>query len=281
MSLEVRRPGPTVRHRVVEVNGPDVTRRRDTLVTEEPLEIRAEWPGQPPRRISVTMRTPGHDFELSAGYLAGEGVLDGVDLVSVTYCTDVTLRLEEQYNVVTATLAGPPARLPERAATMTAACGVCGTASLDDVYSPDLPPLTPTSTLRTSTVLAMPELLRDRQSIFGTTGGLHAAGVFTADGDRLIVREDVGRHNAVDKVVGARRLGEVTFGSEHVLCVSGRLGFDIVAKVAAARIGAVVAVGAPTSLAVRLAEQAGVTLVGFTRGERLVAYTHTDRIEVG
>lgn len=281
MSPQSRRPGPTVRHRVVEVNGTQKVARRDTLVTEEPLEIRVEWPGQQARRLSVTMRTPGADFELAAGYLAGEGVLNGPRLVSVTYCTDEGLTDEEQYNVVTATLDGPPARLPERATTMTAACGVCGTSTLEDVYAPDASPVTVSGGLDTSMLLALPDRLREEQSIFGRTGGLHAAGVFTAEGASVAVREDIGRHNAVDKVVGARALGEVEFDSSHVLCVSGRLGFDIAAKAVQARVAGIVAVGAPSSLAVRLAEQAGVTVCGFTRGERLVAYTHTDRLDQG
>lgn len=274
------RPGPTTRRGVVEVRGGQASSRPDSVITEEPLEIRLAWPGHPASRVSVTMRTPGADFELAAGYLVGDGVLGpGQRPRQVAYCLDRALSREQQYNVVTVDLADPPARHPStRAATMTSACGVCGTESLDDVFSPSAPPLALDGGVAWDVVAGLPDRLRSRQRLFDKTGSLHAAGVFDFAGELVAAREDIGRHNAVDKVVGARQLGTVDFGADAVLCVSGRVGFDIMAKAAAARLAMVVAVGGPSSLAVQLADRAGITVVGFARGDRFVVYTHPGRV---
>lgn len=280
------RPGPSVRARVHEHREGRVVRRSDRLATEEPLEIRCAWPGAPAFRVSVTMRTPGSDFELAAGFLFGEGTLSGHDALSrVAYCTDRSLPVGQEHNVVTVSLRSAPGRAPaaryDGPTAGSSACGVCGSQSIDDVLAltevrapaPEHP-LVPADVLH-----ALPERLRAAQRVFDSTGGLHAAGLFTAAGDPLVVREDIGRHNAVDKVVGARLLaGEPT--AVPVLVVSGRIGFEIVQKAVAARIGLLAAVGAPSSLAVDLAARAGLGLVGFLRDNRFVTYASADRIGV-
>ncbi len=280
----VRRPGPSVRVRVHEVNDAGEHDREDRLATEEPLEVRLAWPEHDAERVSVTMRTPGHDFELAAGLLHAEGVLVPHHLDQVAYCTDVRLTPEEEFNVVTVTLDAPPARLPAtRPGTVTSvasACGVCGAESVADVVAmtevrtPAPPVLVPRDVLA-----GLPESLRSKQRVFDSTGGLHAAGLFDERGELLVLREDIGRHNAVDKVVGSRILTGQTPGGP-VLCVSGRIGFEIVQKAVAAGIGLVAAIGAPSSLAVRLAEEAELGLVGFLRRDRFVVYTGSDRVGV-
>lgn len=283
-----RRPGPTRRVRVREHRaGSAALEREDRLVTEEPLEVRCSWPGTPPRRVGVTMRTPGHDFELAAGFLLAEGVFTVADDVrTVAYCTDRTLPPDQEFNVVTVTLGKPPRRLPgtryDGVAAATSACGVCGAQSIDDVLG--LVHVTSTHRwdgLRVApdVVRALPSRLRESQTLFEATGGLHAAGLFDAAGSLLVAREDVGRHNAVDKVVGAQVLGGRS-PAAPLLAVSGRVGFEVVQKAAAAGVGVIVAVGAPSSLAVELATTAGVCVVGFTRAERFVTYSVPDRVGV-
>ncbi|WP_139983479.1 formate dehydrogenase accessory sulfurtransferase FdhD [Nocardioides litoris] len=266
--MKERRPGPSVRVRVTEGD----RTREDRVVTEEPLEIRLQWPGAPARRVWVTMRTPGHDFELAAGWVRHEGLAPRVH--GVAYCTDETLAPDQEFNVLTVTLDGPPASLPHQHEAQSAgssACGVCGRDSVDDALATTGRPWT--GDLPTEEVVrGLPGLLRERQKVFDRTGGVHAAGLATATGDLLVVREDVGRHNAVDKVTGARMLaGEPEAGA--ALVVSGRAGFELVQKAVAAGTGALVAVGAPTSLAVDLARRAGLVLYGFTSADRAVRYT--------
>jgi FdhD protein len=233
------------------------------------------------------MRTPGHDFELATGFLYAEGVLGGPgDLHRVAYCTDVSLSPEQELNVVTVDLARSPRTMPaERYAGTSAAssaCGVCGTESIDDVLT--LLDTRPEDGARhprvePAVVHALPERLRAAQRVFDSTGGLHAAGLFDAAGTPLVVREDIGRHNAVDKVVGARLLaGRPT--AVPVLAVSGRIGFEIVQKAVAAGVGVLAAVGAPSSLAVELARRAGLCTIGFVGPERFVTYTVPERLGV-
>ncbi len=245
----------------------------DRVVTEEPLEIRVGWPGAAAQRLGVTMRTPGHDFELAAGWLVHEGVTRPDDLRGVRYCTDTELSDLEEFNVVTVDLAAPPLRLPA-ARLVSSACGVCGSDTVQDVLA--RAPRPREVRLDLDTVLALPDRLREQQPGFDRTGGVHAAGLFETDGTPVVVREDVGRHNAVDKVVGARLLTGSALAP--VLVLSGRIGFELVQKAVVSGIGAVVAVGAPTSLAVSLAEQAGLLLVGFTRGGRCVVHSGADRL---
>ncbi|MGH3465905.1 MAG: formate dehydrogenase accessory sulfurtransferase FdhD [Kribbellaceae bacterium] len=270
--------GPTTRTRVEVLDGDKVSRREDALATEEPMELRLAWPGRRAEPLAVTMRTPGSDFELAAGFCHAEGLvgLDGLD--TVAYCTDAVLTLEQRYNTVTVTLAGPPPRDPApRYGVTSAACGVCGQQSLDELVERDYPPVDESLTVDVDLVRRLPDLLREAQPAFSRTGGLHAAGLFDAAGTAAVVREDIGRHNAVDKAVGWTLLnGRSRAGL--ALVVSGRAGYEIVQKAVAAGVGLVVAVGAPSSLAVDLARRFEVTVAGFVRGERCVVYNRPDRI---
>jgi FdhD protein len=252
--------------------------RPDTVAVEEPLEIRL---GDAP--LTTTMRTPGDDFDLAIGHLLTEGLLHGADEVArLMHCTDVDADGSPTYNVVEVTLAPGvvlhrPAR--ERTESMTSACGVCGSASIEAVrttsrYAVAQDPLV----LSPDVVAGLPEALRARQPVFERTGGLHAAGLATASGELLLVREDVGRHNAVDKLVGATARERALPLPGTVLVVSARASFEIVQKASVAGIPAVVAVGAPTSLAVDLAQECGITLVAFTRPPRFSVYARADRI---
>ncbi|GAA3543086.1 formate dehydrogenase accessory sulfurtransferase FdhD [Kribbella ginsengisoli] len=270
--------GPTTRYKVEVQDGTKTSRREDVVVTEEPLELRLEWPGRPPEPLVITMRTPGSDFELAAGFCLGEGFAVRPDAIStVAYCTDVKLTREQQFNTVTVAFDGPPDREPpQRYGVTSAACGVCGQQSLDELAERQYDPVDPVE-VPLDVVLRLPDLLRDAQPTFGRTGGLHAAGLFTPDGQKVVVREDVGRHNAVDKVVGWTVLNQRS-RKDLVLVVSGRMGYELVQKTVAAGIGMMVAVGAPSSLAVDLARRFGVTLVGFARGERCVIYSSPDRV---
>jgi FdhD protein len=245
----------------------------DRVATEEPLEIRVAAPGTPAQRVAVTMRTPGHDFELAAGWLVHEGVTTPGEVRGVRYCTDAAIGELEEFNVVTVDLATLPPSLPA-ARLVNSACGVCGTDSVQDVLATAPPP--PPVTLELATLLGLPERLREHQPGFGRTGGLHAAGLFEADGTAVVVREDVGRHNAVDKVIGSRILA----GAEvpPVLVLSGRIGFELVQKAVVSGVSAIVAVGAPTSLALSLAQEADLVVAGFTRAQRCVVYAGAERV---
>ena len=268
-----RRPGPTVRTRVRELLVDRESRHEDRLATEEPLEIRLAWPGVDAHRVWVTMRTPGHDFELAAGWLVHEGVTAPIG--GVAYCTDRTLAPEQELNVVTVTLDAVPDHVPgprhEAASSGSSACGVCGADSIADALAVRGGSVRTPAELDPDVVRSLPDALRPHQRVFARTGGVHAAGLFTAAGEAVVVREDVGRHNAVDKVTGARVLAGEAPGGD-VLVVSGRAGFELVQKAVTAGIGALVAVGAPTSLSARLAAESGLALYGFARAERVVRY---------
>jgi FdhD protein len=267
---------------VHEWRGDTLTRHEDRLATEEPLEVRIAWPGAVAQRFVVTMRTPGSDFALATGLAFAEGVFsDTGALRTVAYCTDEVLAPQQAYNVVTVELDRPPVRWTRRGADMSAACGVCGKDSLDTVAQIGASPQPVDPVVEVAVIRGLPERLREQQRIFDSTGGLHAAGLFGADGTPRLVREDIGRHNAVDKVVGQLLLDRVLPAgglAGTVLCTSGRLGFEIVQKAAVARIPVVVAVGAPSSLAVGLAEDYGICVAGFARGDRMVVYTHPSRL---
>jgi FdhD protein len=277
---ERRRPGPSTRRRVREFDRGTRRDGQDVVVTEEPLEIRLAVESAPFERVAVTMRTPGHDFELAAGFLRSEGLVGAPDhIATITYCLDQTLTDDQLYNVVSVTLSAPALRaIASRHGSVSAACGVCGKQSIDEILP--IAPRPPDREFRVSlsTLLRLPDALREQQGVFSRTGGLHAAGVFSPDGTPRVVREDVGRHNAVDKVLGSRLLGAASYEDASVLCVSGRVGFDIITKTIAGGFPVLVAVGAPSSLALDLAEQAEVTVCGFVRGERLVCYTHPHRL---
>jgi FdhD protein len=257
-----------------------VIERPERMATEEPMEIRAGGPGQEPASVAVTMRTPGHDFELAVGFMVGEGLIHARDEVaSVRYC-DLPPDEPQLYNVVSVFLTGPfdPAGAERRFYT-TSSCGICGKASLDQVEVhctpiPDGPPLP------ASVVVSLPDRLRKAQRIFEQTGGLHAAGLFDGTGKPAAVREDVGRHNAVDKLVGKSLLaGELPL-SDRVLMLSGRVSFELVQKAAVAGVPVICAVSAPSSLAVEAADRLGLAVVGFVRGRGFNVYTHPERLDL-
>ena len=268
----------------VSSGGPPVP-ASDQLAAEEPLEIRVgyEVAGRREHRtLSVTMRTPGHDEELAAGFLLTEGLIRGpADLLGVIPCPDVQ-KAEEAGNVVRAELA-PHVTVDfaamERHFYTSSSCGVCGKTSIDAVRTTSCPVL-PTSGPRLAydTVHLLPERLRAAQAGFEQTGGQHAAALFTPAGELLLLREDVGRHNALDKVIGAALLAGWLPLHQHVLLVSGRASFELVQKAAAAGIGLLAAVGAPSSLAVQAAESFGMTVLGFVRQGRYNIYSHGWRL---
>jgi FdhD protein len=266
------------RARVLAVRKGAAHELSDRLATEEPMEIRAEGPGQEPVSVAVTMRTPGADFELAVGFLFTEGLIRGRDDVRVvSYCEDLADD-EQHYNVVTVGLARPfDPDLVTRNFYAGSSCGICGKASLDHVEV-RCASLGPGPSVHGDVIEDLPGALRGAQKVFEETGGLHAAGLFAADGTLLSLREDVGRHNAVDKIVGEAFLAGALPLSERILLVSGRTSFEIVQKAAVAGIPVVAAVSAPSSLAVDLAERVGQTVVGFLRDGRFNVYTHPERI---
>jgi FdhD protein len=273
--LEIPRPASTTRTQVVTVDGDRRSRRSDRLATEEPMEIRVEEPGAEQRSVAVTMRTPGHDFELAVGFLLTEGLIFGRDDVrSVRYCA--VPREEQHYNVVSVSV-GRSLEFEQRSFYATSSCGVCGKASLDAI-DVQCAPIADGPVIAPAVVTALPDALRGAQAVFERTGGLHAAGLFDPRGTLVASREDVGRHNAVDKLIGAQLLEGRLPLSESILMVSGRASFEIIQKAATAGIPIVCAVSAPSSLAVDAARRFGLTLVGFLRGERFNIYTRAERI---
>ncbi|MEU3644845.1 formate dehydrogenase accessory sulfurtransferase FdhD [Lentzea sp. NPDC034063] len=270
----------TSRRRVVRLVDDAVTVRPDTLAVEEPLEIRVRG-----KSLAVTMRTPGDDFDLAAGFLVSEGVVRAPsDIASIRYCAGATADGSNTYNVLDVGLAdgvAPPDPSIERNFYTTSSCGLCGKASLDAVrtvatWQVAADPIR----LDPKLITEFPTKLRAAQRVFDRTGGLHAAGLFDAQGNLLCLREDVGRHNAVDKVVGwATRGGRLPLTST-VLMVSGRASFELVQKAVMAGIPVLTAVSAPSSLAADLAEEMGVTLVGFLRGTSMNVYTGGHRLGV-
>jgi FdhD protein len=263
--------------RVLSVRGGHRSERPDVVASEEPMEIRAHGPGQEPVRVAVTMRTPGGDFELAAGFLFTEGLIGPHDVRQVAYCDDVDAE-DQRYNVITVALTE---RFDEGALRRnffaTSSCGVCGKAALEDVDVRCVP-IPPGFTVPVDTILQLPERLRASQRVFDRTGGLHAAGLFTGDGEFVTVREDVGRHNAVDKAIGEQLLEDALPLADRILQVSGRVSFEIVQKAAVAGIPVLSAVGAPSSLAVDAAGRLGVTVVGFVRDGGCNVYTGAERI---
>ncbi|MGW5938611.1 formate dehydrogenase accessory sulfurtransferase FdhD [Streptomyces celluloflavus] len=271
----------TERRRVIRIRDGAVSTRPDTLVAEEPLEIRLG--GKP---LAITMRTPGDDFALAAGFLVSEGVLGSADeLANIVYCAGATEDGSNTFNVVDVRLA-PGVPVPditlERNVYTTSSCGLCGKASLDavrttarwslDTAADAMPPIEP------ETLAALPDRLRAAQRVFDRTGGLHAAGLFTTDGELLDLREDVGRHNAVDKIVGRALQQGLLPLSSCVLMVSGRASFELAQKAVMAGIPVLAAVSAPSALAVDLATEAGLTLVGFLRGTSMNVYAGDHRL---
>jgi FdhD protein len=266
--------------RVQQVNGEGARERPDQLVTEEPMEVRVQGPDQPPEALAVTMRTPGADFELAVGLCRTEGVLaDAADLAGVAYCLEG--EGDQHYNVVTVTLRHQVDLEPlRRRLVANASCGVCGKTTLEQIEA-DCPPVAPGPRVTRSTILSLPDRLRAAQSVFDATGGLHAAARFDADGQLVAVREDVGRHNALDKLIGHALLDDDLPLADEALLVSGRVSFEIVQKAAVAGVPVLCAVSAPSSLAVQAADRLGQTVVGFLRDTGFNVYSHPDRIDLG
>ena len=266
----------TQRQRVVRVGGARSGATFDTLAVEEPLEIRLDG-----RAFQVTMRTPGDDIDLVHGLLHAEQVItDAHQIVLARYCPGSGPDGVNTYNVVDITLgegANRPERGLERNVLTSSACGVCGAASIDQVRKAERYALLPTQ-VRSSVVLAAPRRVRPLQKVFAKTGGVHAAALLDLDGRVLCIREDVGRHNAVDKVVGwALRQGRLPL-HDTMLLVSGRASFELAQKAILAGIPILAAVSAPSSLAVELAEQSGLTLIGFLREDSMNIYAHSERV---
>jgi FdhD protein len=275
------RPGTTTEARVVKVEDGRTAPAFDRLATEEPLEIRLRAGGAM-RSVAITMRTPGADFELAAGFLYSEGVVTGVDaIVGITYCVDTDVDAAQRFNIVNVDLAArdfPILDTLERHFTMTSACGVCGKAQLDALRDRGLPRLDTALRPAPELICSLPERLRAVQRVFATTGGLHAAAVFDADGTVLAAREDVGRHNALDKLVGWALLERRLPLADTILLVSGRASYELLQKAVSAGIPIVCAVSAPSSLAVDVAREFGVTLCGFVRGNRFNVYAGAERL---
>jgi FdhD protein len=268
----------TARRRAHHLSAGNAVARPETLVVEEPLEIRIN--GRP---LTVVMRTPGSDVELAQGFLLTEGIIScRDDILTVRYCPGAVDDEANTYNVLDVTLAGDvPAPEVDVARNFytTSSCGVCGKSSLAAVRlaSRHCPGDDP-SVVSADTLSAMPDQLRDAQKVFASTGGLHGAALFSTDGTLLVVREDIGRHNAVDKVIGwALERNRVPL-TGTVLLVSGRASFELTQKAVMAGIPVLAAVSAPSSLAVDLASQSGLTLVAFLRGESMNVYTRPDRL---
>ncbi len=272
----VRRPVTAVQ--VLAVGAESARPRPDKLVTEEPLELRVHGPGEDATALAVTMRTPGNDFELAAGFCRTEGLIGApADIDTIAYCLGD--EGEQLFNVVTLRLRRPVvAEIRARRFLANSACGICGKAALDDLEV-RCDPVGPGPVVAASVVRTLPARLAEHQRLFGETGGLHAAARFSASGEIVAVREDIGRHNALDKMIGAAFLERSLPLAGEVLLVSGRLSFELVQKAAVAGIPVLCAVSAPSSLAVAAAERFGQTVVGFLRDDRFNVYTHPDRVD--
>ncbi|MHB8461586.1 MAG: formate dehydrogenase accessory sulfurtransferase FdhD [Vulcanimicrobiaceae bacterium] len=276
------RPGRTSSRAILSYDGTGEHRRIDDLVTEEPLELRLRA-GSQQATLAVTMRTPGNDFELAAGFAYNESLVTSRDeIVGLSYCLDKDLTTEQRYNIVYIDVrasALPDIERFERHFTMTSACGICGRAVLDRLETLGVKPLAEEH-LRVdiATILGLPSVARASQSIFDRTGGLHAAALFTTDGTLLATREDVGRHNALDKLIGWACIEKRLPLSNTILLVSGRTSYELVQKAAVARIPILASVSAPSSLAVDLAKAFGITLLGFVRDGRANCYAGEQRI---
>ncbi|MDA8354405.1 MAG: formate dehydrogenase accessory sulfurtransferase FdhD [Firmicutes bacterium] len=268
---------------VQQVKGDSARRIRDSLAVEEPLEIRLVFPHLPdPVPVAVTMRTPGDDFELAAGFLFTEGILSSAeDIHTITYCRDPKVDGDQQYNIVNVNLR-PGVTLDQKQLQRnfytSSSCGVCGKASLEAIHVKGVQPVSGTFQIGASVIHQLGDRLRQEQMIFEKTGGLHAAGWFDSAGNLLALREDVGRHNAVDKLLGHAFLSRKIPLSQSILMVSGRSSFEIMQKAAVAGVPMVTAVSAPSSLACDVAREFGITLVGFARGEQFNIYTGGHRI---
>jgi FdhD protein len=262
---------------VLAVDGTSAEWRDDRLAGEEPMQISAAGPGQDPVEVAVTMRTPGHEAELAVGFLFSEGLIEPGDVRQMTFGDPTRDARPDDHVLVELARPFDATKVAERHFVATASCGICGKASIDEVVA-RCAPLPDGPAIERRILTSLPARLRDAQETFEATGGLHASGLFEPDGTLVVLREDVGRHNALDKVIGERCLAGALPLHRSVLLVSGRISFELVQKAASAGIPILAAVGAPTDLAVRTADALGMTLVGFLRGERFNLYTRPERI---
>jgi FdhD protein len=274
---------PPVRHvttrKIVSVHGSTLEVRDDRVVGEAPLEIRAAGPRQEPVAVAVTMRTPGYEAELAVGFLRTEGLIDGDEIASTSSGDPGSLSQPDDTILVRLTRPFDASKVAERHFIATASCGICGKASIDEVAL-RVDPIPVGRSVPRTVILALPDLLRAAQRAFDETGGLHAAGLFKPSGELLALREDVGRHNALDKLVGSQVLAKAMPLHDRIVMVSGRVSFEIIQKAAVAGVPIVCAVSAPSDLAIDTADRLGVTLVGFLRGDGFNVYTHDNRIDL-
>ena len=266
--------------KVVAVRGSELEVRDDVVVGEEPLEIRAAGPRQDPVNVAVTMRTPGFEAELAIGFLTTEGLIEGNEVLGVDVGDPGFMAEPDDAVLVRLARRLDPSIADRRHFIATASCGICGKASIDEVAVRAEPLPKGLPVVARAVILSLPDRLRAAQAAFERTGGLHAAGLFETDGRLVAIREDVGRHNALDKVIGSRVQARELPLWDRILMVSGRVSFEIVQKAAVAGIPIICAVSAPSDLAIRLAERLGVTLVGFLRGDGFNVYTHDGRIDL-
>lgn len=266
---------------VLAVRGASVERRPDSVVGEEPLQIRAAGPGQEPVDVAITMRSPGHEDELAAGFLMSEGLVTPAAIAAAKFHFGDPLVLAQPHDdiLVELPVTFDAAAVAARNFAATASCGICGRASMDALAS-WVQPLPPGPVVRRSVLVRLPDAMREAQALFERTGGLHASALFDVSGALIVLREDVGRHNALDKVVGSRALAGALPLHGQVLLVSGRVSFEIVQKAAAAGNPVVAAISAPSDLAVTTAERLGMTLVGFLRGDGFNIYSRPERIDL-
>ena len=268
---------------ILQVTDHQSVMKDDLIAAEEPMEIRlgfGDLGNRQQRSMAVTMRTPGHDFELAVGFLFTEGIIQTFsEIENIRYCEN--LGKQEENNVVRVELNStvtPDFHKLQRNFYTTSSCGVCGKSSIEAV-SVQCKPVTSHWSVSANLIQTLPDKLREAQEVFERTGGLHASGLFSKEGSLILMREDVGRHNALDKVIGAMLYKEAIPLDDHILLVSGRASFELVQKAALAGIPVMVAVGAPSSLAVSLAQSSGITLIGFLRGARFNVYAHAQRLE--
>ena len=264
---------------ILSVENGHIHGKKDVLATEEPLEILLRA-GDEQHTVAITMRTPGNDYDLAAGFLYNEGIIHNKqDISLMTYCVDGdqqeynSLRVQQRSDIF------PQLQQLERHFFTNSACGVCGTTMLDDLGERHLPPIPAGPIVAPSFITSLPDKLRGSQDLFESTGGLHAAALFDLDGNLLAVREDVGRHNALDKLIGWGLLNDQLPFHDRVLMVSGRASYELLQKSFVAGVPIFCAVSAPSSLAVEVAERFGITLVGFLRGDRFNIYTGGERIK--
>ncbi len=274
------RPGRTVETTIARYDGTASTHTYDQVTTEEPLELRL-IAGGTTHTLAVTMRTPGNDFELAAGFVRGEGIVrERAEIANISYCIDPAVDPEQRYNIVNIELrasALPDLSRFERHFTMNSSCGVCGRANLEALAELGVGPVRDDVRVPITLLYQLPDRMREAQRVFSATGGLHAAALFDTGGRAIAVREDVGRHNAVDKLTGWAMLESRSLEG-HLLMVSGRTSYEILQKAAVARIPVVCSVSAPSSLAVDLARAFNITLAGFVRGTRANVYSAGERI---